>query len=70
MFLHSQEDLKIRFKFVMYDIEILWLIIFYWLGFLLLWTFGELSIEFDIFTLHKLSRASPPLQVVNGYFGI
>ena len=49
MFLHCQKDLKIRF-FVMY---VLWLILVHWLGFLLLWTFGELSISNLIYSIHS-----------------
>ena len=45
-----------------------WFILVYWFGFLLLWTFGNHWIEFKILDIyfHKLSRQSPPLQVVNG----
>ena len=44
-------------------------IIVYWFGFLLLWTFWEPLYwiwNFSIFISHKLSRPTPPHQVVNG----
>ena len=51
-----------------YHVDDEWLWLVYWFGFLLLWTFGNHWIEFKILYIyfHKLSRQSPPLQVVNG----
>ena len=40
----------------------------YWSSFLVLWTILELSIEFYMY-FHKLSRPTPPHQVVNRTLG-